>query len=190
MSVKGLPTLPWVLPMYEHMQISLLKIVNDKTTLTSLCCGAQAGLQKLELYYEKAKINQFYVLGVGAYIYHPHFDTGLIYAKSVCHPSLRFDWFRKNTDIDRQEAAEVLFGYVYEQYAGSIAQPVAPARAPPAPEHSSDFLSQIAGVDFSTLPDVPLSATRSELERYKAFEGGRGDHRDPLTWWKVSSLLV
>ena len=177
MSVKGVPTLPWVLPMYEHMHKSLVNIVNEKTTLSSLRYGAQAGLQKLDSYYKKAKTNQFYVLGVGVYIYHLYLNMGLTYANAVCHPSLRFEWFRMNTDIDRREAAEVLFNYVYEQYAGSMPQPVAPAHAAPlVPKRSSDFLSEIAGVNFNTLPDAHLSATRSELERYSLFEGGCGDH--------------
>lgn len=65
MSVKGAPMLPWVLPAYENMRKELLAIIEAKETLSSLRRGAQAGLSKLDVYYEKAKHNQFYTLGVG-----------------------------------------------------------------------------------------------------------------------------
>ena len=51
--------------MYEHMRKELLKIVESTVTLNSLRCGARAGLAKLDVYYDKAKLNHFYILGVG-----------------------------------------------------------------------------------------------------------------------------
>ncbi|KAF8130004.1 hypothetical protein K438DRAFT_1494987, partial [Mycena galopus ATCC 62051] len=54
MSRANTPTLPWVLPMYEHMLKHLKTHRDDNSMLTQLRAAAIAGLDKLEFYYEKA----------------------------------------------------------------------------------------------------------------------------------------
>ncbi|KAJ7150500.1 hypothetical protein C8R43DRAFT_887357, partial [Mycena crocata] len=62
MSRAQTPTLPWVLPMYEHMLKNLKAHRDDHSLLESLRTAASAGLEKLETYYQKAKGCQFNVV--------------------------------------------------------------------------------------------------------------------------------
>lgn len=62
MSRSSTPTLPWVLPMYEMMLKHLRKCKDDETSLISLRNAADAGLEKLETYYVKARGCQLNVI--------------------------------------------------------------------------------------------------------------------------------
>lgn len=67
MSRAKTPTLPWVLPMYEHMLKKLAAHRDDTSLLSSLRTAAAAGLEKLEVYYAKAKGCQFNVVATSEY---------------------------------------------------------------------------------------------------------------------------
>ncbi|KAJ7021826.1 hypothetical protein C8F04DRAFT_972208, partial [Mycena alexandri] len=62
MSRSKTPTLPWVLPMYEHMLKHLRAHRDDALLLPSLRAAATAGLEKLETYCDKAAGCQFNVV--------------------------------------------------------------------------------------------------------------------------------
>jgi hypothetical protein len=62
MSRSSTPTLPWVIPMYEHMLQNLRVRVSDDTSIPSLRIAAAAGLEKLESYYAKATECQLNVI--------------------------------------------------------------------------------------------------------------------------------
>lgn len=62
MSRAKTPTLPWVLPMYEHMLKHLKGFVEDHKQLATLRYAAGEGLAKLEGYYQKARGCQFKVI--------------------------------------------------------------------------------------------------------------------------------
>ncbi|KAJ6489262.1 hypothetical protein C8R47DRAFT_479101 [Mycena vitilis] len=55
MSRAKAPTLPWVLPMYEHILKELTAHRDDFTLLSPLRTAASAGLEKLNQYSDKAK---------------------------------------------------------------------------------------------------------------------------------------
>lgn len=69
MSKKGMPTLPWVLPMYEHMKMALKTTITMPTTLVPLAYAAQAGLAKLEYYHAMAKDCQYNKLAASKCIF-------------------------------------------------------------------------------------------------------------------------
>jgi hypothetical protein len=49
-----MPTLPWVLPMYELMHEHLVKFMDDTEQLLAICEAACAGHKKLMYYYKMA----------------------------------------------------------------------------------------------------------------------------------------
>lgn len=57
MSMARTPTLPWALPMYEHMRVELVDAI-DLTNEPTIKAAAQAGLTKLMQYYDKALQNE------------------------------------------------------------------------------------------------------------------------------------
>ncbi|KAJ7156332.1 hypothetical protein C8R46DRAFT_909917 [Mycena filopes] len=171
MSRSKAPTLPWVLPMYEHMLKNLKMHRDDATQLPSLRAAATAGLEKLETYYEKAKGCQFNVIA------------------TVLHPFLGISWFRKMGE-DRGENATTLFNFVYESYKTTHDQQQQSPGAPAQPtKTSSSFLDDVCMLDVPEPQSTPLE---SELERfYSAFRThGRGAANDPLAWWKVIFAFV
>lgn len=62
MSHSKTPTLPWVLPMYAHMEKHLKALTEDQKLLPSLRGAAAAGLQKLDQYHIKARNCQYNVI--------------------------------------------------------------------------------------------------------------------------------
>ncbi|KAJ7193712.1 hypothetical protein GGX14DRAFT_378716, partial [Mycena pura] len=66
-SVSKTPTLPFVLPMYEHMLKKLSTHSNDMKLHESLRLGAAAALIKLDTYYKKARACQFYVIATSEF---------------------------------------------------------------------------------------------------------------------------
>ncbi|KAH9833981.1 uncharacterized protein C8Q71DRAFT_711760, partial [Rhodofomes roseus] len=65
MSKQSMPTLPWVLPMFDHMKTALTNVIASPSTKPALAVAAQAGLTKLEQYYTKAKECQYNVIATG-----------------------------------------------------------------------------------------------------------------------------
>ena len=77
--------LPWVLPMYEHMERHLQKNVQDSTQLPTLQVAAMASLQKLNHYHSKAQECHYNVISTSEYYVHYFF---LQFMFSVCHSSI------------------------------------------------------------------------------------------------------
>lgn len=67
MSRAGFPTLPWALPMYEHMEQHLMKAAMNESLPNALRRAAEAGLSKLCQYHEQAKKSQFNVVATGMF---------------------------------------------------------------------------------------------------------------------------
>lgn len=65
MSKKHMPTLPWVLPMYEKMRQSLEGFMKNNSLPLKLQRAAAAGHSKLMGYYEKARGCQYNVIATG-----------------------------------------------------------------------------------------------------------------------------
>lgn len=59
MSKGGMPTLPWVLPMYEHMKSALTDTIKATSTHPKIVSAARAGLKKLDEYHVKADMCQY-----------------------------------------------------------------------------------------------------------------------------------
>lgn len=68
MSRSDTPTLPWVLPMYEHMKTSLEAVVKNESLPDNLREASAAGLNKLEQYYSLARNNYCCILATGMII--------------------------------------------------------------------------------------------------------------------------
>ncbi|KAJ6528858.1 hypothetical protein B0H19DRAFT_845905, partial [Mycena capillaripes] len=62
MSKSTTPTHPWVLPMYEKMLTDLESACDDTSLPQPFRVAAAAGLEKLTVYYEKARSCQFNVI--------------------------------------------------------------------------------------------------------------------------------
>ncbi|KZT08290.1 uncharacterized protein LAESUDRAFT_649153 [Laetiporus sulphureus 93-53] len=86
MSLADTPTLPWVLPMYHHMQGTLEQAIAT-TTLSSIKRATTAGLSKLNAYFVKALDCQHNVIATG-----------------------------KLLGEDRKERAWTIFEYVFQEY--------------------------------------------------------------------------
>lgn len=99
----------------------------------------------------------------------------------MCHPGLRANWFA-NLGTDEHNQAKVLFSAVYGSYAETEpSRPAAPAPAPSAAE--VDFLEMVGAAPAVYVPQE--TPALSECERWFAMEGGRGQLKQPLVWWKV-----
>ncbi|KZT04760.1 uncharacterized protein LAESUDRAFT_760793 [Laetiporus sulphureus 93-53] len=70
MFLADTPTLPWVLPMYHHMQGTLERAI-EMTTLPSLKHATTAGLSKLNIYYVKVLDCQHNVVATGEFVNFP-----------------------------------------------------------------------------------------------------------------------
>ncbi|KAJ7676984.1 hypothetical protein DFH06DRAFT_976182 [Mycena polygramma] len=177
MSRSSTPTLPWVLPMYEGMLKHLRACKLDNSLSAKLRVAAEAGLEKLEEYYDKACQCQLNVIA------------------TLLHPSLGIAWFRKNDAEPGQHTtsaanAEVLFEHIYESYREVAASEDSNVPAPPPPRRSrpgtlGSFLDDICMADVADVAEP--ESTVSELARFwGAFKNYSGDPKAPLTWWKVS----
>ncbi|KAF7362862.1 Dimer-Tnp-hAT domain-containing protein [Mycena venus] len=174
MSKSSTPTLPWVLPMYEKMLVHLWSTRADEKILQPLRVAASAGLEKLEMYYAKARACQFNII------------------VTVLHPSLGLSWFRKlDQGEERQEHAQILFTHVFQAYKKTYDDEKAASRAQEGnsdvqarPVASASFLDDICMFDADD--KIPLTGAINELDQFfSAFQTyGRGDHDGPLLWWK------
>lgn len=100
----------------------------------------------------------------------------------VCHPGLRAHWFT-NLGADEHTQARTLFEAVYRIY--SEEQPPPPVAPAPEPTPSEmDFLETVGAAP--QIPEPADTPIRSECERWFLLEGGRGNLKQPLAWWKVS----
>lgn len=62
-----MPTLPWVLPMYEHMKTALTSAIKAPATHPKIANAACAGLRKLDEYYIKADECQYNKIATSMY---------------------------------------------------------------------------------------------------------------------------
>ncbi|KAF7794640.1 hypothetical protein EIP86_005777, partial [Pleurotus ostreatoroseus] len=167
MSRAHTPTLPYVLPMYEHMRKSLIRSTEDPVLSKTLRDAAAAGLEKLLQYYHHAKVSDHTMIA------------------TILHPSLRLRWFEQN-DMIAVATARKTFEDAYKDYQRDVPQPEAP---PPAAtqveDHSTDFMDEICGLREPT-PDAAKSAeSDDELTRYLSMAGGKVAKDDSvLMWWK------
>ncbi|TFY60202.1 hypothetical protein EVJ58_g5298, partial [Rhodofomes roseus] len=164
MSKGGMPTLPWVLPMYDNMQTALKETIAT-TTLPALSKAAQAGLVKLEEYYAKAKECQYNVVA------------------TLCHPCLRSKWFKRLGVLEKVKA-EALFEHVFHEYEQKQPKRAEVQRkAQPNAPHS--FLDRLAAVSDDSEDDLAKADPKlSEMTRWLRFEGGKGHSYRPLDWWR------
>ncbi|TFY70017.1 hypothetical protein EVJ58_g118 [Rhodofomes roseus] len=159
MSMSRTPTLPYVLPMYEHMRTSLVDTI-ETTAERTVKRAAQAGLGKLMQYYEKALQNESCIIAT----------------------ALRLSWFSCLAP-QHQVKATSTFKKVYAKYEASTptAQDV-PLR-PVAAAKSGSLMSRLSSnVELGSADQPPAL---SELQRWQAGEGGKGDADFPLVWWKA-----
>ena len=101
----------------------------------------------------------------------------------ACHPALRLAWFTCLKDEQRTYAIDT-FKRVYDRYEAALpASMDAPLQSVTA-EHSGSLIAQLSSSVEIEMVDRSLSL--SELQRWKAGEGGKGNPDFPLVWWKVS----
>ncbi|KAJ7138608.1 hypothetical protein C8R46DRAFT_922078, partial [Mycena filopes] len=165
MSKSSTPTLPWVLPMYEHMLKHLQATRDDGKLLQPLRVAATAGLDKLNIYYEKARGCQFNVI-----------------ATSIL-----------NDEKERQNKAVILFEHAFESYKKTYdderaAQRTAAANSHPHARPSLSFLDDVCMLgpeddDDAVLPTDAIGELTLFWAAYRTH--GRGDRDRPLSWWKV-----
>ncbi|KAF8239581.1 hypothetical protein L208DRAFT_1374683 [Tricholoma matsutake] len=100
MSHANMLTLPWVLPMYEHMMKHLKTYSTDLRQPVNIQNAAKGGLLKLEMYYNKAWLC--------------HYNT----IATMLHPHLEISWFHK-LGTDHAEMALIIFKNAFDQYQAS-----------------------------------------------------------------------
>ena len=66
MLMANTPTLPWALPMYQHMKTALQQHIKS-TKESSIRVAAEAGLEKLDKYYRKALRNESNIIATGEF---------------------------------------------------------------------------------------------------------------------------
>ncbi|KAH9829928.1 uncharacterized protein C8Q71DRAFT_717528 [Rhodofomes roseus] len=182
MSKGGMPTLPWVLPMYDNMQTALKETIAT-TTLPTLSKAAQAGLAKLEEYYAKAKECQYNVVATCMFAYPPVLN--ILMLSTVCHPCLRSKWFKRLGALEKVKA-EALFEHVFHEYEQK--QPKrAEVQRKAQPNEPHSFLDRLAAISDDSEDDLAKADPKlSEMTRWLRFEGGKGHSYRPLDWWRVS----
>ncbi|KAI0308621.1 hypothetical protein OF83DRAFT_1073214, partial [Amylostereum chailletii] len=163
-----MPTLSWVLPMYEKMNTHLMAQMNNEALSVTLWAACGAGHVKLTQYYEKAKKSQHTILA------------------TVCHPYLFTDWFHK-LGPDAYKNAVTIFEHVYKEYKKTTPViPDVPSKQPEQEEDADDILFEdIVSTSTPELLNAPTTNTPSETAHWKSNEGGHGNRNYPLTWWKV-----
>jgi len=191
MSRSKTPTLPWAIPMYHQMQESLHANLADSSLPPRMHRAVKKGLAKLGHYYGLAKLNHFNIIATSKrlQIFLPKtFLT--IMEPTVCHPALRFSWFRSIND-DSYDRAKEVFEYHLQEYQATTLEPAPPQSGSDRPAESDSFLASIARRSSSSLVATATPKPASEFERYALFE-----HRiqecdaleNPVLWWKVSIL--
>ncbi|KAF8263013.1 hypothetical protein EI94DRAFT_1807894 [Lactarius quietus] len=103
-SRSSMPTLPWVLPMYELMREHLVTFMDDMEQPLAIREAACAGHEKLMQYYKIARESMHVIVA------------------TVCHPTLRTDWFLK-LGANGHTRALTVFKHVYEEYAANVTPP-------------------------------------------------------------------
>ncbi|KAF4612503.1 hypothetical protein D9613_012755 [Agrocybe pediades] len=185
MSQSSVPTIPYVLPIYESMRSRFNQLLSNPKAPLRIRLAAKPALAKLEKYRAKATENQFYKLG------------------TVLHPSLRTEWFRHMAnDASAQQhevdKAKALFRHVATLYHREQPEPSQrdtandplPSQQPSTSNNDhDDFLDSMLRVEIAHTiqadAQTPEEKFEDELRRYLRFEGGLGDKKDPLGWWKI-----
>ncbi|KAH9011702.1 hypothetical protein EDB83DRAFT_2171948, partial [Lactarius deliciosus] len=169
MSHSSIPTLPWVLPMYELMRVHLITFMDDAEWPLAIREAACAGHEKLMHYYKITKGSMHVIVA------------------TVCHPTLRTDWFHK---LGADEHAHVLtvFKHVYEEYASNMPSPEDQPMTHIEGDSDSDngiLGSAAARLVIEEGQTHSLPKSQSEFTQWISNEGGPGKRHYPLVWWKV-----
>lgn len=180
MSMARTPTLPWALPMYEHMRVELVDAI-DLTNEPTIKAAAQAGLTKLMQYYDKALQNESNIVATGEWFDMQH----VLELNNIqpCHPALCLSWFSCLQDEHKTRAITV-FEKVYARYKATMPAPEDVPPRPTAAEKSGSLMSRLSSAVEIETRDISL--VQSEMQRWWAGQGGKGDPDFPLIWWKVS----
>ena len=191
MSQSKAPTLPWAIPMYQHMQESLHANLADPSLPPRMHRAIRKGLVKLEHYYDLAKLNHFNVIATGTSSCVSLANTFLqLVDLTVCHPALHLSWFRSISN-DSYDRAKEVFKYHFQEYQASTLEPT-PLQPASVPVESKSFLASIARCSSASLTTATPKPA-SEHERYALLEHGIQESdalENPLMWWKVSALQM
>ncbi|KAI9450375.1 cytochrome P450 [Russula earlei] len=167
MSHSQVPTIPFVLPLYQKMEKHLEAILISWKHSFKIQQAAEQGLAKLRKYSIPAKLHHSYILG------------------TVLHPCLRSHWFAATTDLDdvtaQEEAVRTtkdVFKYIAETYLEtptSIALPVVPR---PVVKPVVKMPSFLATTTIPILKRTPHEELADELTRYFNFEAAPIDREE------------
>ncbi|KAF5323187.1 hypothetical protein D9758_018064 [Tetrapyrgos nigripes] len=109
---------------------------------------------------------------------------------TACHPAMQLRWFG-SPESDNYIRASIVLEHVFKEYSQSVPPKptgVASPKKPSTRQLPSDdqFLQSLLTIgssfDEQSSDGVPLA---SEYERYIGGEGGAGDIKKPLHWWKT-----
>ena len=206
MSHSKVPTIPFVLPLYQKMEHHLKAVSFSLEHSFKVQHAAEKGLEKLRKYSAPAKLHHTYILGTGKSS-HPRNQrhTNQPFYFAVLHPCLRSHWFEALKGPDNAAAqreaitnAEVVFRYVAETYLET--SPASTPSTVPRPQpvtKTSSFLQVARACSFQrpitaatsipTSKRTPKEELDEELTRYFSFEsepierqeGEEGSHEEP-----------
>jgi len=121
MSHNDVPTIPFVLPLYQKMEKHLEAVSISSGHSLKIQHAAEQGLEKLRKYSTPAKLHHYYILGTG--MSRCFLNHNFISFFVVLHPCLRSHWFATTADphdASAQEEAirtvEDIFKYIAETY--------------------------------------------------------------------------
>jgi len=191
MSHNTVPTIPFVLPLYQKMDKHLEAVSISWKHSFKIQEAARQGLAKLRKYSTPAKLHHSYILGTGKFSsYYIYMSMEISFLTIVLHPCLRSHWFSTTADPlnagAQEEAiktAEDIFGYVAGTYleAQTSSDPtIVPTGRPMANPvtKTPSFLASAcsfqrpntAATRIPVLKRTPLEELANELTRYFNFE--------------------
>ena len=160
MSQSKTPTLPWAIPMYQQMQVSLHANLADSSLPPRMHRAVKKGLAKLGHYYSLAKLNHFNIIATCKRLQISLPKTFLMITEpTVCHLALHLSWFG-SIDDDSYDHAKEVFEYHLQEYQATAPEPAQPQSGSDRPAESNSFLVSIAHHRHS-LPQPHLNLHRS-----------------------------
>jgi hypothetical protein len=106
MSHSNVPTIPFVLPLYQKMEKHLEAVLISLEHSLKIQYAAEQGLAKLRKYSAPAKLHHSYILGTSKLCLSLDLKDKLGYYIIVLHPCLRSHWFAATADPDDAAAQE------------------------------------------------------------------------------------
>ena len=187
MSHSKVPTIPFVLPLYQKMEKHLEAVSISWEHSFKIQRAARQGLTKLSKYFTPAKLQHSYIIGTGKLCHLLNLKQTRPHC-IVLHPCLRSHWFAATADPNdvaaQEEAiatAEVIFKYVAETYLETATSPASTAVPRPLAKpvvKKPSFLASACAFQRPTtatttvpiLKRTPKEALADELTRYINFE--------------------